>query len=256
MSNQLIKFLKKHKVDNKTDNEYSHVSMGFPFGKFNIVGEDLEEFYNLYVKCINKFNMYIAEKSIDISPFIIDIDFVQKSSYRKYNFNNIIELLSISNKIIQKYYQTTQTELISVILEKNAPTSKLNNYKDGFHIIYPFIASSKKIRLMMLDDICNLAKSQMLFNDLELLNDLDDIIDKHVVNVPWLMLGSKKPNGFIYNITSIIKNLQKIYYSHVPLINMVKFLSNHKFANSQEKKLIIETNNFNNINNELITQLT
>ena len=99
------------------------------------------------------------------------------------------------------------------------------------------MAVSKIMRQILLNDIIKLAKVKLLFSGLNLLNDLDDIIDRAVVYVPWLMFGSKKENGNIYYISHYIRNSNKLFLDHIPTITLIKILSIHKFANSQETKL-------------------
>ena len=241
MIKKLSLFLKKRRVLSK-NNSYSHISMGPPFGKFNIESCDLNEFYNIYSQCIGKTDLHIAEKSVNISPFIIDIDFLQMHSTRKYTFNDIIKITQISNTIIKQHYDVSDNELITIILEKNEPTLKNNNYKDGIHIIYPFLVTSKIMRKYLLNDIIDMAKSKLLFDNLDLLNDIEDIFDKMVISVPWLMLGSKKLNGNTYYISNILKNSIKIFPSHIPFMDMMKILSIHKFIGQQETKIKLNIN--------------
>lgn len=236
MDKKLHKFLNKHRVTSKTD-PYTHVGMGNPCGKFNITENDQDEFYDIYSQCVGKFDLHMAEKSIEITPFIIDIDFLQDIPTRKYTFIDIINILQISDTIIKQYYDVLDNDLMAVVLEKNKPTLKNNNYKDGIHIIYPNLAVSKIMKRILLNDIIKLAKVKLLFSGLNLLNDLDNIIDCAVVYVPWLMFGSKKENGNIYYISHYIKNSNKLFLDHIPTITLIKILSIHKFANSQETKL-------------------
>ena len=234
----LEKFLKKHRVYSK-DGEYTHVSMGPPYGKFKIEDDALVEFYGIYSECVGKCDLYIAEKPVDISLFIIDLDFIQDIPIRKYTYDDILSILQISDTIIKQCYDVHDDYLLSFVLEKNNPTLKNEHYKDGIHIIYPYLRISKIMRQYILNEIIELAKIKSLFNNLNFLNAIDNIIDPAVVIVPWLMFGSKKLNGNVYHVSYYIKNLQKVFLNHIPTIDLVKLLSTRKFINSQESKLKI-----------------
>ena len=82
-------------------------------------------------------------------------------------------------------------------------------------------------------------------NKLKLLNDIDNIIDKYIINVSWLMFGSKKLNGTTYYASYIIDNCNVMSAKNIPTLDLIKMLSIHKFIGSSETKL----RSFININN-------
>ena len=165
---QLIQFLNEHKTSVQ-NSPYTHVLIGPPYGKFNIELCNQEKFHSLYSQCVTNNDLYIAEKPVDLAPFIIDIDFLQNISVRQYTLKDIITLKLICDTVIKQYYNVFDNNLTAFILEKENPTITTNIYKDGFHIIYPHLATSKIIRKYLINDIINLVKSKMIFNKLKLL---------------------------------------------------------------------------------------
>ena len=97
---ELGKFLTSHKA---VDKNYTHTHMyGACGGKFNIVGDDIETFYNLYYDYI--FNQggqtTLTETNSTLTCVKIDLDF-------KYN----------SNKIERRYTQKHVEDIVRLYIE-------------------------------------------------------------------------------------------------------------------------------------------
>ena len=103
---KFIKFLAEHKVEKSEVKKlkkkvYTHTIMGPPYGTYNIPDSEMDNFLDLYNKCLkNGVKMHFTEKSKPIAPLCIDIDFRQESENRKYTettVKNLIRKIKIVN---------------------------------------------------------------------------------------------------------------------------------------------------------------
>ena len=217
-----------------SENEITHLSLSG--GKYYIGDSEINDFYRLYSdNLFNKLLNYV-EKPKENSPLIIDIDIDQTSQFRKYTLNDIKYIIKTFTKYIDKFYNVDNYD--TVILEKQKPTKKSNNFKDGIHIIYPHIAVSKKMRLAITDLVIkDINKGNSLKHLLNGANSSEKIIDKIVNHNGMMIYGSRKPNQLSYHITHILNKLLEDCsndYINNTEFDFVKLLSLRKF-NSESK---------------------
>lgn len=223
-------FLQKHIVRGEKGEkvEYTHTRFAPPFGKYNIPDNEYDKFINLYKKVVGKIDLHLTEKQKDVGPFLIDIDYRQDIKYktRQYTTDHIERLVEISSGVIRKYLKVTKSDLEAFVWEKEKPSfdTKANNYKDGIHIIYP-IPVDVKTRYFLREKIKEISIESELFGNINYVEETsyDDIFDVAVVKRNgWLMYGSKKPEGQIYELTNIynsdIKKEKKDKYSDDELV--------------------------------------
>lgn len=245
---KLYDFMNKYRI-NKTDKmRPTHGSMNPAFlGTFAIPIEKKSQFDLLYCSVIkSKYIPSILEYHLDQGPIIIDIDM-------KYTINNNVSPRiytdSIIKKIIEIYNGTISTfislhdeDLNAYIFEKNEPKiiskDDINmkiSYKDGIHIVYPFICVDNKVQYFIRELVIQKIKKNNIFQNFVFDNSIDDIFDKAVIeNNNWLMYGSCKTNNInhVYKLSYIIDiHLQKIN-NNDDINELVNDLSIRKFNSS------------------------
>lgn len=201
-------FLITHKVTGQGV-PYTHSAFGHPWGKYDIPDNKLDEFYELYGKMVEaKVDLHLIERPKNIGPLLIDIDlhFTKDHKERQYTQDDIKYIIHEANVILKKYLKLTKKMLRSFIFEKKEPSYHEKNryYKDGFHIVYPFIGLDKGMRYLILDDLKCRVQSKDGFERLPFINGLDDVFDTCVVSKNgWTMNGSRKEGGQFYRLTHI-----------------------------------------------------
>lgn len=230
-------FLKEHKLD-KNDKEKSskttHTCFGPPYGSYNIPDDELEEFYNLYIEVLGLQDddtiMHVVERPKEIGPFLMDIDFRTKNAKRAYTPETVTYIIKIINNIVRKYIECSDEDLLSFVTEKKEPKydEKQDNYKDGFHIIYPYLSFSINIRYLIIHEVQEQVIKDNGLASIKPLNTVEDIFDKSIVERNgWMMYGSKKEHGDYYYF-------RKLYDADCNLIDHKK---ESKYKTSQLVKL-------------------
>jgi len=204
---KLSQFLKKHKV--ASGSQSTHTSLYNPLGVFFIEDKENTKFYRLYRNALDEnADIHLTEKHKPYGPIVVDIDMkytieLPTNNTRIYS-NIVIELVRIYIQVIQKYLIVKDEDMLAFIFEKSAPTQKENEYKDGIHIMFPNICAINQLQHIMRKDFINQINALDLFKKLPLINDVDDIVDKAVVEANnWLMYGSKKPNSNKYVLSRV-----------------------------------------------------
>lgn len=243
--NNLNTFLTKYKIPSGKGVYHTHTAFGPPFGSFDIPDDKLDEFTQLYCGALGN-ELHIVERPKLVGPLLIDIDFHVDTKDRKYDDNDIINIISTVNDIIETYYgQLDNNQLkYAYVMEKQTPTKKGNEYKDGFHIIYPNLAVSENMRFLIIHELKTTCVKNKFLNHIKFTNSVNEVFDMCVVKKNgWMMYGSKKYNGQLYKLSSIYdenintiydvkdNNKKKLIHTHAAL---VKILSNRKFNNDDE----------------------
>ena len=258
---RLETFLRTHKVEG-TGVYHTHTAYGEPWGKFDIPDDDMETFIDLYHQALQaRVDLHITERPKNVGPLLIDIDFNfdKKNDDRYYKENDIKYIIGHINSIVRNYYVWNSKALSAFVCEKSNATTKKNNqsgkiiYKDGFHIIYPFLPLSENMRFVIVHELKTKIKDANGFKHIPYTNEkgIDDVVDMSVIKQNgWMMYGSRKDNGPWYKLTHIYtctfeeKDIHK--YKHLDLI---RILSNRKFNNEDELKFKdnIDQEKINNI---------
>ena len=89
MSKESVKCIRDYKNfminhRKKTEKGHTYTSFGPPkeCGTFYINNDDYEEFIKLYSRVINKLDLYMIERTKEIGPLVIDIDWRFQSKYK------------------------------------------------------------------------------------------------------------------------------------------------------------------------------
>jgi len=202
---KLLSFLKEHRVE--SGSQSTHTSLFNPLGVFFIDEKENTKFCRLYRNALeDNADLHLTEKHKSFGPIVVDIDMkytVELPNVRIYS-SIIIELVRLYIQVIEKYLVVKDEEMLAFVFEKSAPTQKEKEFKDGIHIMFPNICAINQLQHIMRKDFINQVNALDLFNKLPLINEVDDIVDKAVVEANnWLMYGSKKPNSNKYILTRI-----------------------------------------------------
>ena len=194
----------------------------------------------LYAEAIFKRNiLHIVERPKKVGPLLIDIDFKFSKEHkeRQYTDDDIKYLVSNINQVIMKYFKVSSEMINAFIFEKESPSVKNDEYKDGFHIVYPLMAFTAEMRYLILNDVKNNIKDKSGFKHIPFKNSLDDVFDFSIVTRNgWMMYGSKKHTGQYYL-------LEKIYNVSLQMEDISKWkkkkdiphiLSNRKYNEGDE----------------------
>ena len=276
--NNLYTFLEKYRIikTNTTTTiiKPTHVSMDKHMGSFNIPDDKINHFFKYYQKAIKSNNIpSILESHLEQGPIIIDLDFkyILKSTStinRIYTEQDIKNIIRVYNQIILSYLSINEEDLNIYILEKKSPkiintTTDEITYKDGIHIIYPFICASNKLQFYFRELVINKIVEDKLLDHLNLSNTIDDVFDKAVIERNnWLLYGSCKTadDSYTYRLTNIYDfNLDKLDLDEVDWFNLPTLLSIRKFKLVEDHSEYIDGMNIEKINklyNELIGSKT
>lgn len=180
------------------------VSMN-PSGKYNVNQSTLSELWDLYSTIYNKIPLSLAEIPKDISYLKIDVDLDtdKKPKERLYNSKDIKKIIEIARKSAGKYLQLDKNDKIVYVMEKDNIDNSDNKYRDGFHIAFPYIVQTSKIRNAIFDDLVFNLEKENMFSKFD--KPITKIIDRNasIGKTPWLILGGSKPNSTPYHVTNV-----------------------------------------------------
>lgn len=188
--NTLKEYLEQRRVE--TESIFTHTSL--TGGKYYIPTDEEETFLSLYSNALsNKQQLSITEKHRDISPILIDLDFRQTTNERLYNDEHITHFLCSLIEALCYFNEASNEQLQFYILEKPHPrTNKSNGFKDGVHIVCPFIITKPIVQYAIRKKIL---QQESPFKDMPFTNNFEDMYDEAVIEKNnWFMYGSKKPN--------------------------------------------------------------
>jgi P4 family phage/plasmid primase-like protien len=231
-------FMERCRVQ-KTENnekEITHVSMSPIFkGSFNIDDNNYDDFLKLYIKAIEaESDLSIVEKHKEYSPVIIDVDIRYNMPEKERIYTN--ELI---NKIIDfyleqfvKYIQLTDdSQYQAYITEKKTPSiiscdKNMYELKDGFHIQFPYINTKPNLQYLIRHELIIKATEEGWFDNYNVVNTIDDIFDKSVIEKNGLLMyGSKKPGGNPYILTRCYDGENNLDIDHLTFDQILGLLS-------------------------------
>ena len=124
---------------------------------FKIIDNEYEEFVEIYAKELKKEKkiLHVMEQPKEIGQLCLDFDFKQISPERTICVDNIMQIISIVNNIIVKYYMIKNKSILdSYIFMKFEPffDKKKLLYSDGFHLEYPNLILNVPDRYLIYDE--------------------------------------------------------------------------------------------------------
>ena len=249
---QLENFLKEYKVIDKQA-YITHTAFGPPYGKFNIPDHKMDDFFTLYCNAMQRgCDLHMVERPKKNGPLLIDIDFNFDFEHKErlYREDDIKYVIGCANGIIRKYYKLGDDTIYSFVFEKDKPSLRENKehdvkeWKDGFHIVYPFISISEGMRYLIIHSIKKKVNESGGFRHIPYINSIDDVFDMSVIKANgWMMYGSRKDNGPWY----ILRKIYDCVYDEIDIKDykhrdLVKILSNRKYNDDDETEFRDEIN--------------
>lgn len=197
---KVYSFLNQHRLDSEHNDDATHRVYGKEFsGNFKLDKEQHKEFMKLYIKEIKQGReLNVLETPKEYGPIVIDIDIKKKdtSANRLYDNKLIKKIVKIYNSEINKIIDD-DVEVKYYILEKEQPTIKNDEKKDGFHIFVNGLCLNFNIRTYLWEQVVKKVDELELFDE-----SADKIIDKAVVKSNgWFLYGSCKPGAKPYRLT-------------------------------------------------------
>lgn len=221
---------------------HTHVSMVHPCGRFQMDVSAMEQFWDLYCRCVEAGvkNIGLAEKSQEYLPVLVDFDIkvpqsvVGNSAGAKkanlYGKEAVDTIARIFQETIREIVSAAPGrgvdphELSCFVLEKPPYTTESNGIeyvKNGFHLHFPYIFLRKEDHNVFLIPAVQTRLSAVApFSHIGVANTAD-LYDKQYCSVPWLMYGSHKPEGSPYLLSRIVDHtgayisLEKAVERHV-----------------------------------------
>lgn len=263
---KFVEFMKSHVTVKDSGVKPTHTTMaktcGMWKGSYNIPDENQEEFLQVYKDVLNEQKhdpsiiLSVIERPHEnlAGPILIDLDFRQDGAERVYTRETVKYIISKYNELIRKYVKTSTQNINAFLLEKPKPSydKKQNNYKDGFHVVYPQIIIGAALRYKILEEVQTIVGIEGKLSYINFTNSLDDVFDKAIVlRNGWMMYGSEKEDGTKYALSAVYDNdldeLDADYTSdelvdtlsirnNTPsdLMELTKEYDNKKFANELE----------------------
>ena len=257
---KFLELLNKSRIERSgAEDIYIFQSLGNPKGCFNVTDKELERFMIQYSKAVieNKNPIYLIERHRKQGPILIDLDFKYIIDSES-DIDPNIRIISEDDYfiVIEQYVQNLikyiklddlEEELKCYILTKPKPTiigtdpdTKKTTCKDGVHIMFPNICTEPLIQHLIRENVIKYITENNIWSKLNLCNDVDDVIDKAVIEKNgWLMYGSCKPNQADnkYSINKIltwtspnINNSQQIDFDESDVCRLPETLSIRKFS--------------------------
>ena len=234
----------------------THTSIGDPPGSFNVKSEYQDYFYKFYSEACFKYNidLHLTERHNAVSPILIDLDFRYDSSdpERKFDIVFIKNIIMLYNKVIKSCYKNISDELLEAYVLLKDTTVYDNHskkYKDGIHIIYPYLVTPPDVQTYFRRNILIEHKNELreIFQNINCINEFHDIFDDKVIfDTNWQLYGSKKPNNIPYKLKYILNNecnliknelLEDSYEINCKLVKLFSI------RNKSETKLILNYEN-------------
>ena len=162
----------------------------------------------------------------------------------------IIEIIDAYRTVANDYLNLSNEELAVSVFEKSQPTIKKDKIKDGIHLIFQGTVVHYKLRYLIRDKVVQLLTGSTSFKNY----NVEKLIDKAVVHTNcWLLPGSKKPDGYLYELKYIYDqnnvpiDITNILSDKYKLINL--FSLQHKIRSVKNQTEYLE-----NVSFELIEQ--
>lgn len=228
-----------NKYRKKNDEEITHTSCGEPTGSFYISEENQDEFFSVYSLLVGTSSLHMIERPKKVGPLVIDIDLQYKTENRQYEYQHILHVIDILTSSMKEYFNIEYDNLTCYVFEKKKPTKVEKEkcdtiYKDGIHLMYPNIALNVEMRYFLLHELRT--EGSGIFDELDIIKkEIKEIYDESVIiSNGWIMYGSKKKDGDLYNLTHIIncEYTDSINEHKMSINKMVKFFSIRKYNDS------------------------
>ena len=230
MDSELKQVIQKYRAESVY---HSHISMINPKGKFQLNKQQLENFWEVYMKLVNENPQTIsgiAEKPQHYMPVLADVDLKMeqhddddiRTLHSKEDIERIIEIYqSVMRNIID---DCTDEYLTCVVLEKKpywVDAGGKSYMKHGLHLHWPFCFMNKiDQEVQLIPRVKKLMKETKMFEKVGYENS-GDVIDKACCTNAWLLYGSRKLEKYdpylfsnVYDHNTVETTLEKAFKNY------------------------------------------
>ena len=239
-------------LENKAQGEnYTHVSMVHPMGRFRIKPDERDAFWKVYCDRLYNNPNFIAglaehpEKNVRTQylPIFVDVDLKipfdpahRDSNQKLYTYEQVFQVIRIYQEQLKAILKSYQPEnAICFLLEKQYPIVCSNGIiSHGFHIHFPYTWLSQIDQdIHLIPRIKKQMETHNVFASLGIVNSAS-VIDKSSTHQQWLMYGSRKNN----NTQSYL--VTKIFNDECREITLSQALCSYRLYDSQEEEVKME----------------
>ncbi len=189
---------------------FTHSGIEIFKGKYCIPENKYDIFWKLYHKHVFQLKKPcdLIEKHDAVCCLLYDLDFALPlgCTSRAYNEQMICLFIQCVTRVASRYIDEEYTTWDCLVLEKANATEKKGRLKDGIHIMFPYIITEPGLQQMIREDLLIELDDIDLFDKSKtnIQNSIQDIVDKAVIDKNgWMLLGSCKPDGLPYKLTSV-----------------------------------------------------
>ena len=192
---------------------FNFTYMAKPFGSFMVPEDKYEAFYKAYTDTLNAGVVPpLTEKQGLAGPLLVDLDFKFSSDVkqRRYTVDLVDTVVKTYFDILGEYIHLNEDNNKCYVFERADPyledkPGKIAIFKDGIHLVFPFIKCFEQLKWMARDYAIKQCKS--LFEKLGTINSVDDIVDRAVISQNnWFVYLSSKPGRKPYKLTKVLNN--------------------------------------------------
>ncbi len=209
------RFTPKHKEEGK---HFTHTEMNTCRGSYYINDNEYTEFVTLYKQFIHAgWEIGMVERHDDkkVGPLVCDFDFRSRKEYRTYTQEHIKNIITIFTEVMKDiFYIDDENSLQAFVYEKDTPSKDIKNkedkknqdiqYKDGFHIFWPYLPLLVEYRYLIYEIVLDRLKEEKTLEDIESLEPLSEVFDSRVIYSNGMMMyGSNKPTRTPYELTHV-----------------------------------------------------
>ena len=116
-----------------SEKNFTHTSIGYPKGSYNIPKDQIEKLYNLIEENFKQGKLaHLTEKPTNPSIIKIDLDFRfdYEESSRKYTINHIVDIVKLYHETIREYVDIPPNLINAFVFERQNPYRYKGNTKD------------------------------------------------------------------------------------------------------------------------------
>jgi len=187
----------------KSDTKMTHVSLFMPKCKYNI--ENRDEFWKLFVHTEHKKGIAELASYTPVLPILVDFDlklenvenihFLEETRHY-YKESHVKNIVQIYQKVLRDILSDLKEEhLMCVLLEKKPYLIRSNGkdyIKNGFHLHFPYIFLNKWNHENDLVPRIKLEIKKLNSDELPMIPNVENCIDKAYIKNPWLIYGCRK----------------------------------------------------------------
>ena len=229
---KLNNFLNNHYVSKESQAEPTHTELnpGINRGRYRISNNELSIFFELYYNSLEEGGntLKLIERPKKLSPLKVDFDlrFEKHNDKHMYTENDIQKIVKAYMFEINKYFDIEDSKKIAFVYEIPKPITEIKDnrnhhtYKDGIHIMFPYIVTKSPIQHIIRNNIIENFDNIIDKDKINYINNVNDIVDKSIIDSSgWMMYGSSKSNEREpYKLTKVYQYSSNIIDNQIDLV--------------------------------------